>query len=109
VSIANWSGAEPDAGTAAATFKVSLSGTALSAVTVSFATAPGTAASPSDFVAASGTLTIPAGSSKATVPVTVVGDTLFEANERFFVSLSNASANAALGTARATGTLLNDD
>src|SRR5262249_35619469 len=66
------------------------------------------AAAGSDYGAASGTLTFAAGETSKTVTVQVLGDTTFEADETFSVVLSD-SANAALGTAAAAGTVVNDD
>jgi len=49
--------------------------------------------------------------SQAIAPVTVrvAGDSLAELNERFTVTLSNAQAGVAIGTAAAVGAILNDD
>ena len=58
-------------------------------MTVDYATADGTATAPSDYDAASGTLTFAAGQTSKTVTVTVNGDTLDEANETFNVNLTN--------------------
>jgi hypothetical protein len=96
------------------TFSVTLSAVAIDPVTVSYATANGTAkASTStvvgDFLAKSGTLTFPAGTSAKTITVTVLGDKLKEPNETFFVNLSNASPNAYFGDSQALGTIQNDD
>jgi hypothetical protein len=86
-----------------------LSGSALSAVTVNFATANGTATAGSDYLAASGTLTIPAGQNVGYVTVWVTGDKTKEGDETFYVQLSNPSPNAYLGNTQATGTISNDD
>jgi hypothetical protein len=90
-------------------FPITLSATALSPVTVTYATANGTAIAPGDYVAKSGTLTFPTGTSAATINVTVIGDKVKEANETFYVKISNPSANAYLGDTQATGTIQNDD
>ena len=90
-------------------FSVTLSATAIDPVTISYATADGTAKAGSDYVAKSGTLTFPTGTSAATITVTVIGDTIKEKNETFYVKLSNPSPNAYLGDTQATGTILNDD
>jgi hypothetical protein len=76
---------------------------------MSYATADGTAIAPGDYVAKSGTLTFPTGTSAATINVTVVGDKLNEANETFFVNLSNVSPNAYFGDSQGLGTIQNDD
>src|SRR5262249_19455804 len=72
------------------------------------ATADGSATAPSDYVAASGTLTFAPGTLTKYISVNVVGDTAVEQDESFTVTLSGPS-NAALGTSKATGTITNDD
>lgn len=44
-----------------------------------------------DYIAASGTATFPAGTTEQTVPIEIVGDTVFEADEWVLVELSNPS------------------
>ena len=68
-----------------------------------WATAAGTAAAGVDYVTASGSRTIAAGATTATIAVTVNGDVMDEANETFTVGLSNpANATIADGSGRAT-------
>ncbi len=100
---------EGNFGTKTFSFGVKLSATANSPVTVDFATANGTAIAPVDYIPTSGTLTLPAGTSAASINVTVIGDTVKESNETFYVNLSNPSPNAYLGNSQATGTISNDD
>jgi Calx-beta domain len=109
IDISDVQGKEGKSGATAFTFVVSLSGNPLSPVAVSYATAAGTATTPSDFQPASGTLSFPAGVSTRTVTVTVVADTVRERNETFYVNLSNPSANAYTGDAQGVGTIVNDD
>jgi hypothetical protein len=90
------------------TFTVSLSAASTQPVTVQYATANGTAAAGSDYVAAAGTLTFAPGETRKTVVVTVVRDTAAEANETLSLTLSGPT-NAALARAFATGTILDDD
>jgi hypothetical protein len=78
-------------------------------VTVSYATAAGTAATTSDFQPASGTLSFPVGVNTKTITVAVVGDKVREPNETFSVNLSNASPNAYIGDGQGVGTIVNDD
>jgi len=75
---------------------------------VQYATANDTASSASDYQSVSGTLTFNPGETTKPVTVTVNGDTLVEANETFFVNLSNA-ANATLSDGQGIGTITNDD
>jgi hypothetical protein len=78
-------------------------------VTVDYASAAGSASTPSDFQAVSGTLTFPVGVNVRTITVAVVGDRTRERNEAFYVNLSNPSANAYLGDGQGLGTILDDD
>jgi hypothetical protein len=108
ISISDASRAEGDAGTHAMTFTVTLSSPSGADVTVDYATSDGTATAGSDYVAKSGTLTIPAGDTTKNFSVSVKGDTAYEANETFTVTLSNQSGGT-LADGAGTGTILNDD
>ena len=108
LAIDDVSVAEGDAGTTDATFTVSLSAASDDEVTVDFATAAGSATASADFDAASGTLTFAPGETEQTISITVNGDTTFEPDETFFVTLSDA-VGATITTSDATGTILNDD
>jgi hypothetical protein len=100
--------AEGDAGTKNAFFTVMLSGqTSLPAV-VNFATANGTATAGADYTATTGTLTIFPGIGMALITVPVIGDTLDEANETFFVNLSGAT-DAVIGDPQGVGTITDND
>lgn len=99
---------EGNNGTTAATFVVRLSAASNQAVSVNFATANDTAQAGSDYTATSGILSFAAGETSKTVTVNVTGDTVVEANERFFVNLTNAT-NAQIGDAQGIGTITNDD
>jgi hypothetical protein len=107
--IFNLSKTEGNAGTTTFSFSVTLNATALSPVTVNFATANGTAIAPGDYTATSGILTIPTGAMGGTINVSVIGNTVKEKNETFYVKLSNPSPNAYLGNTQGVGTILNDD
>src|SRR5438309_294813 len=91
------------AGTAPFTISVTQSAASGLATTVNYATAPGTATAGTtcpgsfDYENKSGTATIPAGSTSTTITVNVCGDTLFEANETFTVTLSSP-VNATITT-----------
>ena len=61
-----------------------------------------------DYVTASGSRTIAAGATTATVAITVNGDVMDEANETFTVGLSNPG-NATIADASGTGTITDDD
>ena len=100
--------AEGDSGTKNLTFTVSLSRASGREVRVHWTTANGTAVAGSDYVAASGTLVIPAGSTQKTIVVKVKGDQAAEPNQTFRVTLS-APVRATIAVANGTGTILNDD
>ncbi len=112
VSLSSVSLAEGENGTRPLAFTVTLSASTSEDVSVDFATADpaiGNAATAgSDYQPASGTLTIPGGSTSATVVVRIVGDTEVEADETFLLKLSNP-VNATLAASEAIGTILNDD
>jgi hypothetical protein len=100
--------AEGNSGTTGAVFTVTLSPSVAQTVTVSFATANGTASAGSDYVAASGTLTFLPGATTQTVTVSVNGDALNEPSETFFVNLS-ASVGASIADPQGLGTISDDD
>ena len=62
-----------------------------------------------DYVATSGTLTFAPGETSKTITVLIKGDKKKEADESFYVLLSNASSNALIDNAYGWGTILNDD
>jgi hypothetical protein len=109
LSINSRSVAEGNSGTTTAVFTVSLSSPAGQTVTVNYSTADGTATAGSDYTAASGTLTFPAGSlTPQTINVVVLGDANQEPDESFFVNLANPSG-ALIESGQGTGTITNDD
>jgi chitinase len=99
---------EGNSGTTDATFVVSLSAVSGAVATVHYETADGTATQPSDYTAISGDLTFNPGETSKSVTVPVKGDTTFEADETFGVTLS-LPTGAAMPDPNATGTILNDD
>jgi hypothetical protein len=109
LSISDAARAEGHSGPAAITFTVSLSQAASVPVTVTYATANGTAAAGSDYTAVPATtLTFPPGTASLPVSVNVIGDTAVEPNETFVVNLS-APAGATITDAQGVGTITNDD
>lgn len=90
-------------------FTLSLSAPAgAGGVTVDFTTVDGSAVAGPDYVAESGSLTIPDGATSLTLGIVVIGDDETEPDETLHVDLANASG-ATLGKARGTGTILDDD
>jgi uncharacterized protein YkwD len=109
LSIANVAQAEGNDGTKTFTFAVTLSGTHDYPVTVSYATANGTATAGSDYVATSGSRTWDAGiASTQFINVTVYGDTNTEPDETFFVNLGSV-ADVSVVRSQGVGTILSDD
>jgi hypothetical protein len=108
LSINSVSVAEGNTGTKNETFTVTLSAVSGKTVTVNYATANGTAVTPSDYVTGSGTLTFAPGETTKTINVVVNGDTAIEANETFNVNLS-VPVNATIATGLGVGTITNDD
>jgi hypothetical protein len=99
---------EVNTGTVNAVFTVRLTAASGRTVTADFTTSDGTAESPSDYVARSGTITFAPGVLSQTITVAVNGDLVTEANEIFAVSLSNL-ANANLVDGQGIATITNDD
>ena len=90
-------------------FTASLSSPADGEVQVSFMTMDGTASSPSDFTASSGTAMIANGQSSTMIPVPISGDTLYEHDEDFAIGLSDPVRATLSADSMAMGTILNDD
>lgn len=91
-----------------ASFEVKLSNPSYQTITVSYATADGTATAGTDYVATSGTLTFNPGETSKSVAVVVNGDNIDETNETYFVNLSNPT-NAGIAVAQGVGTIQDDD
>lgn len=91
-----------------ATFTLTLSYALQQDVTLAWATADGTATAPSDYTATSGALTIPPGQTSVAINVPIKGDSTWEPDETFVVSLLNA-ANATIAKGQGICTIVNDD
>lgn len=96
-------------GTSTFTFKVNLSRAYDQTVTVDYKTVDGTAGAGTDYVAKTGTLTFKPQTTEGSIDISVIGDTLKEADETFDVVLSNATANVKITTVVGTATIRNDD
>ncbi len=79
---------EPDAASGIVWLPVTIQVKSAVPVVVNYATAPGTARSPSDFLPRTGSVTVPAGASSFKVSVYVRGDVVVEPDEVFTVSLT---------------------
>ena len=89
-------------------FELTLSRPTTNDVAVDYETADGTATAGQDYVATSGTLTIPAGELAASIKVALLDDSIDEIHERFTVELRNAK-NADMGDSSGTGTIADGD
>lgn len=108
ISVKDVTVIEGNTGTTSASFTVTLSAPSVSQVTVHYDTADLSAAAGSDYQAASGDMTIPAGRTSATFVVAVLGDRLGEPNETFVVNLSSPT-NAIIADGQGVGTIRDDE
>ncbi len=88
---------------------VTLTGALGSTTTIDYATQDNTAAEGSDYTATSGTLTIPAGSLSADIPLTILQDSIPEGQESFFVTISNPSGDTILADDIGVVSITDDD
>lgn len=122
VTIHNTSVTEGDEGITTAQFEVTLAAASEYPVVISYATADGTAkAADNDYIPANGLLFFEPGQTTKTIDVSINGDLVNEANETFFVNLSNnvdfflagpsmhEFGTGVLLVSKATGTIVNDD
>jgi hypothetical protein len=89
-------------------FTISLDAAAAVDVSVDYATADGSATGGVDYTATSGTKTIAAGDTTATVHVAVTDDAVREGDETLSLDLSNA-VDGTLGAGGGTGTIVDDE
>jgi hypothetical protein len=108
LSVADVTVNEGNAGTTAMSFPVTLSKASRQPVTVSYATANGSATAPADYASATGTLTFAPGETSKAVTVSVVADLAIEPDETLSVALSSP-VNATIARGSATGTIKNED
>jgi hypothetical protein len=113
VSITAASATEGNSGTVTLNLDVTRN-TTDTAFTMNYAVTGGTATPGTDFVTLpAGTLTFTAdGAATQTIAITVNGDTELESNETITVTLSglvNNTGTTSIGTASASGTVINDD
>ncbi|MEX0727988.1 MAG: Calx-beta domain-containing protein [Planctomycetaceae bacterium] len=99
---------EGNAGDKIFTFVVSLSKVSGRTITVNYATQNGSATAGVDYTANAGSLTFNPGEIIKTIDVVVKGDVKHEANETFFVNLTNL-VDANFADALAQGLITNDD
>lgn len=111
LSISNVSIVEGNLGGAqVAVFTVTSSRPADAPISFNYSTSGGSAAAGTDFTNTSGVGTIPIAGTTTTISVPITGDTLFENDETFSVSLAGGSGYSSVGSIlSATGTIVNDD
>src|SRR5207253_1488968 len=107
-SINDVSTIEGNSGTKDLVFTVSLAGATEVEARVNFATVDGSAQAGSDYLASAGTVVFAPGETSKPVPIQVLGDTTFEADEVFYVQLSDAVRGTVVRSP-GKGTILNDD
>jgi Tol biopolymer transport system component len=91
-----------------AVFTVRLAVAAQRTITVAYSTADGSAKTPADYTATSGTLTFAPGDTQETIPVPIKGDRRAERNETFFVNLSGAT-NTTIADPQGRATIIDND
>ncbi len=99
---------EGNTGTVNATFTIGLNAASGRTVTVDYATANGTATSPADYQARSGSLTFTPGQTTQQLTVLVNGDLLDEASETYVLNLTDPT-NATLADNQGGGAIIDDD
>jgi Ca2+-binding RTX toxin-like protein len=90
------------------TFTVFLSEAVSDTISVTYSTADGSATAPADYVATSGTLTFPAGTTSQTISVVVNGDDFIESDENFFVNLSSTD-DVTITDSQGEGLIVDDE
>jgi Calx-beta domain len=106
ISINDVAVTEGNAGTVTTTFTITQDARGKSSVR--YSTANGTATSPDDFLSRTGKLKFSGGHRTNRVAITVVGDTLDESNETFFLRLT-APVGATLADGEGKGTITDND
>ena len=86
-------------------FTIDLTSAAASAVTVNYQTSNSSAIAGTDYTAATGTLTIAAGTTSGIIPVGVLPDQAATTNRVFYLSLSGA-VGATIATPKLSGTIV---
>lgn len=99
---------EGNSGSSDFNFNASLSKRSILPVTITYQTSDNTAKAGQDYTPAGGTLTIPAGTSSATIPVPVIGNTIYEPNKAFMLNVTSITGGT-LADSNAQGTIENDD
>ena len=89
-------------------FTVTIPSAAGANAAVTYSTSPIDATAGSDYTAVSGTATITAGATSATINVPTIGDVIDEFDEQFTVNIS-ATSSSTIGDGQAIGTIIDND
>jgi hypothetical protein len=108
ISVSGMTVTEGDSGTSTATFTLTLSSALDVDSSVDYRTVDSSAIAGDDFIAKSGTVTIPAGQTSRTFTVSIVGDRIAEWTESFTVSLS-ASTHASIQNGTGTCYIMDNE
>lgn len=92
-----------------AVMTVTKSGATALNLSVTYATANGSAIAPGDYTAAAGTLTFLPGETSKSISIATIDDAIYELAETFSVNLSGASGGASISTATGTATITEND
>ena len=87
LSVGDASVVEGDSGTVETVFTVTRSGDVSEALDVSYNTSDGTAVAGTDYLAQTGTAHFAAGAETAAIAVTVLGNTLYQSNRTFSITV----------------------
>ena len=109
VSIGPSSVTELDTGVRTLAMPLTLDAAATADLVISYETADATATAGDDYIAASGTVTVPTGDTAASIAIDTVGDTDVENTESFLVTLTAVQGPAVIDQSSATGTILDND
>jgi hypothetical protein len=108
ISIADASLPEGNSGLSNMTFTVTLTGATTVPATVTYQTFSNSAQGGVDYQPVNGTLTFAVGETQKIITVPIIGDTIPENDESFYVEIFSA-ANAFVSRSFAFGTITNDD
>ena len=108
ISITGMAQTEGNAGASEVSLTVSLSAASQQIVSVTLTTADGSATASEDYTPVTRTLSFQPGETRQSVTLSVAGDTLYEADERFSVRLTDL-VNANPGVTEADVIIRNDD
>lgn len=109
ISVPDVSAGERSAGIWELSASLFLSNESASPVTVTWATANGSAVSPADFSAVGGSVTFEPRETHRKVSIPIVGDAVYEGDEQLFVNLSSPVGGTLEGSGQGRVTLVEDD